>query len=322
MTDIIKKNGIPPYMQVEEYLLKKILNREILPGEQLPTERSLAETLKVSRNTISEAFKRLEKDGVIVSLQGKGTFVKNDLPLPASSRKEELLESIYGVIEKATHLGFTLEQFMTFVNASVYEYSTKSNKVNVIVIDCNEEQVMFFSKYMQKFPYVSVNTILQDELIKLKDSSLVKTADLIITTIRHEEEVKHIIRGKNILSIATVPNLEALVQIAHIAKNQKTGLVCSGKRFYEIFLKTLETAGVATSNITCIDSKENISEFVAEYTNIIVTPLYEKTARNQLKMGEEKNLIVFYYEIDKGSSNIIDLKMAELKKDRKQGSGE
>ena len=79
---------------------------------------------------------------------------------------------------------------------------------------------------------------------------------------------------------------------------------------------------MATSNITCIDSKENISEFVAEYTNIIVTPLYEKTARNQLKMGEEKNLIVFYYEIDKGSSNIIDLKMAELKKDRKQGSGE
>ncbi|OGF50964.1 MAG: hypothetical protein A2231_06545 [Candidatus Firestonebacteria bacterium RIFOXYA2_FULL_40_8] len=317
MKDIIKKNGIPSYVQVEEYLLKRILNREIMPGEQLPTERSLSESLNVSRNTISEAFKRLEKDGVIVSLQGKGTFVKDDLPVPTSSRKEDLLEAIYSVIEKSTRLGFTPEQFMTFVNASVYEYSMKSNKVNILVIDCNEEQVMFFSKYMVKFPFVSVNTVLLDELPKVKDSTLVKNADLIITTIRHEEEVRSIVRGKNILSIATAPNLEALVQIAHIAKNQKVGLICSGKRFFEIFLKTMETAGIATSNIASIGPKENISEFMTKYDNIIVTTLYEKTARNQLKMDDPRNMIVFYYEIDKGSCSIIDTKIAELKKIQK-----
>ena len=319
MKEFVRKNGVPSYIQVEEYLLQKILNREILPGDQLPTERELAAQLDVSRNTVSEAFKLLEKDGIVTSQQGRGTFVNKDLPLPVSSRKENLLEAVDNVIEKSLQLGFTLDQLLSFMSTKIYEYNLKGNKISIIVIDCNEEQAMFFTGYLQKFHFLEVHTILLEELPKLKDSSLVKSAGAIITTIKHHDEVKEQVKNKNILPVATTPNLESLVQIAHLAKGEKAGLVCSSRRFYEIFLETMDKAGVPTGNIILYNQKDNLGEFILKCENIIVTPLYEKAVRNHLSMGDVKNVIVFHYEIDKGSVKAINDMAAELKASQKKG---
>ena len=47
----------------------------MLPGEQLPSVRSLAQELGVNPNTVQKAYQLLERDGLIVSAPGKGSFL-------------------------------------------------------------------------------------------------------------------------------------------------------------------------------------------------------------------------------------------------------
>jgi GntR family transcriptional repressor for pyruvate dehydrogenase complex len=61
--------------QVARNLLGRIRSRSILPGQQLPTERDLAATLRVSRPSVREALRGLQTLGVLTARQGGGVFV-------------------------------------------------------------------------------------------------------------------------------------------------------------------------------------------------------------------------------------------------------
>lgn len=68
-----------PKMLVHDLTVKEVLSyiksRELLPGARLPAERELAEQLKVSRNTIREAYLSLAAKGILSSHRGRGTFL-------------------------------------------------------------------------------------------------------------------------------------------------------------------------------------------------------------------------------------------------------
>lgn len=64
---------VPVYYQVYEALRDKL--SAAAPGSKLPTERTLAHALGISRATLRQALTRLERDGLLVRRQGNGTFV-------------------------------------------------------------------------------------------------------------------------------------------------------------------------------------------------------------------------------------------------------
>jgi len=55
---------------------KKILDRQLNPGDRLPSERELQEEMKISRGTIREAYRTLKQKGYVESRRGGGTFVQ------------------------------------------------------------------------------------------------------------------------------------------------------------------------------------------------------------------------------------------------------
>lgn len=69
------KYQMPLYMQLKDSLAKRIEAKEFLPGETLPSERMMAQEFDVNRETIKKAIALLEKDGLVTSIQGKGTVV-------------------------------------------------------------------------------------------------------------------------------------------------------------------------------------------------------------------------------------------------------
>jgi len=66
----------PLYIQIENLIETKILNKEYLPGSRLPSERDLAKTYGVNRMTIKKAIHNLIDRGLLFSKQGSGTFVQ------------------------------------------------------------------------------------------------------------------------------------------------------------------------------------------------------------------------------------------------------
>jgi GntR family transcriptional regulator len=76
----IADTGIPIYIQLREQLLRAIGAGVVAPGEQLPTMRQVAVALKIDLNTVQRAYAELERDGVLVTTRGRGTFVANPPP--------------------------------------------------------------------------------------------------------------------------------------------------------------------------------------------------------------------------------------------------
>lgn len=77
---LIAENGIPIYIQLREQLLRAIGAGVLLPGEQLPTMRQVAVALKIDLNTVQRAYAELERESVLVTTRGRGTFVANPPP--------------------------------------------------------------------------------------------------------------------------------------------------------------------------------------------------------------------------------------------------
>src|SRR5919109_694737 len=61
--------------QATETLRRFILTEDLKPGDQLPSERELSESLSVSRNIVREALSALVAEGLIVKQPGRGIFV-------------------------------------------------------------------------------------------------------------------------------------------------------------------------------------------------------------------------------------------------------
>ena len=78
MLKAIKKTRI--YEEVVSQIHELIREGKLKSGDQLPSERELAETFKVSRTSVREAIRTLETKGLVVSRTGMGTFVV-DLPV-------------------------------------------------------------------------------------------------------------------------------------------------------------------------------------------------------------------------------------------------
>lgn len=68
----------PMYRQIADALREKINAGELKPGDALPTESTLQEAFGVSRVTVRQALKLLTEEQIIESIQGSGSYVKEE----------------------------------------------------------------------------------------------------------------------------------------------------------------------------------------------------------------------------------------------------
>ncbi|MGB2965364.1 MAG: GntR family transcriptional regulator [Anaerolineales bacterium] len=100
---------VPIYVQIEDSIHSLIAAGQIQPGEQLPTIRELAADIRVNLNTVARAYFELDKEGVISTQRGKGTFVSGMPDKDQIERKRQrLLHSIIeSTLEEARRLGYS-----------------------------------------------------------------------------------------------------------------------------------------------------------------------------------------------------------------------
>lgn len=107
------KSGKPAYLQLVDQVKAAAASGALQPGEPLPSIRPLAEELRLNRNTIAKAYSELENQGVIETLPGKGSFLKeNHSPLRKEIRRKLLIEEIDQAIVMAHHLQVPGPEFL------------------------------------------------------------------------------------------------------------------------------------------------------------------------------------------------------------------
>lgn len=73
---IDKRSYIPIYIQLKNYLKEQITRKKLKPDKRIPSENELSSELGISRMTVRHAIKELEREGIVYTKKGEGTFVK------------------------------------------------------------------------------------------------------------------------------------------------------------------------------------------------------------------------------------------------------
>jgi len=100
----------PLYAQLERGIRVAIATGRLRPGHQLPTVRQLAVDLRVNANTVAKVYLALEREGVLMTKRGVGTFIADVQPKSAqaahAAQREKHLQSIVDrFLTEATTLG-------------------------------------------------------------------------------------------------------------------------------------------------------------------------------------------------------------------------
>ena len=85
----------PIYEQVYDQIKSAIISGELAPGDLLPSIRGLAKDLRISVITTKRAYDELEREGFIVTSQGRGSYVaEKNMELVRESRLREIEEHL------------------------------------------------------------------------------------------------------------------------------------------------------------------------------------------------------------------------------------
>jgi GntR family transcriptional regulator len=108
--EVDESSGLPVWVQLRNRFVYLISTGHYQPGDQLPSVRRLAAETSINYNTVSKVYVNLERDGYVISVRGKGVFVrdigekKRD---DASSVAEAIIEDS---IKRCMMMGMSLDE--------------------------------------------------------------------------------------------------------------------------------------------------------------------------------------------------------------------
>ncbi len=102
---------VPIYEQLVGQIKNQILSGELPENVPLPSVRALSTTLKISALTVKKAYDKLEEDGFVVTVHGKGTYVApTNRSLAVEARRRAVEEDFTQALDKARAVGMTPDE--------------------------------------------------------------------------------------------------------------------------------------------------------------------------------------------------------------------
>lgn len=101
----------PMYQQIMDQIVQRIAIGDCPPGTPLPSIRKLATEIEVSIITVKRAYLELEREGVIITQQGKGSRVNANMDL-LKLQQEELNQHLKEIAKLANSLGLSEDELI------------------------------------------------------------------------------------------------------------------------------------------------------------------------------------------------------------------
>ena len=129
---LIKLNeasGLPLYLQIVEQVKRMAASGSLRSDDRLPTVRELAAELIVNPNTIAHAYQQLEREGVIETRRGLGSYVCSSGSLLSAEARTKLIEDILDrALVEAHHLNIEPDDVAEILNRRISDMRrTQSN---------------------------------------------------------------------------------------------------------------------------------------------------------------------------------------------------
>ena len=114
-------NNLPIYIQIMDYIKRKVIIGELKEGDKLASVREMASNLKVNPNTIQRSYGELEREGLVFTQRGMGTFVTEDNTKIDGLKKEMANNFIDSFIQDMNAIGFRKKEIIELIESKIEE---------------------------------------------------------------------------------------------------------------------------------------------------------------------------------------------------------
>lgn len=116
----------PIYTQLVQQIITSIAKKELLPGERLPSVRSLAADIGINLHTVNKAYQHLRQGGFILIHRQRGVVINPDgTPQADKTYKEELINKVHPFIAESICRGMSEKDFLQLCSQIFAEFTTE-----------------------------------------------------------------------------------------------------------------------------------------------------------------------------------------------------
>lgn len=313
---------VPIYQQLVDRVRSGVRMGTLLPGQQLPTVQELSQSLSIARGTIKRAYDELEHLGVLEKIQGRGTFICNQLT-NSGSRKEQAMAAIDELLDRLEDMGFSSTEINIFLTLKQRERTEDLSVIKVAVVECNPENVAKLTEQLRSVEGIELHAHLL-ELVQAYPYKLDEDMDLVITTATHGDYLESILADRQkLVRVALRLSVDTLAAVMRIRSGDRVGILGSSGRFCDLVLRTCRgyTPGATFSKPRTFGGETDVSAFLVDKDIILVPADFERychsaDAQELLEFGKQHTLIRCAYEMDEGSFLYLEEKLRTLREEK------
>ena len=115
------KSSKPIYEQIIEQIKLNVMKQYLKPGDAIPSVRKLALELEITPGTVAKAYQELERQQIIETIRGKGTFIAGEIELKPDDKKVlEIKKRLQTELMELKMMGYSRSMVVDLVTG-VYE---------------------------------------------------------------------------------------------------------------------------------------------------------------------------------------------------------
>lgn len=103
------------YVQIMDEIRRAVLLGGLTAGEALPSVREVAAEVRVNPNTVRQAYRELQREGLLGTRRGVGSFVREDVNLDDAQREAARRRVARRVLRDAYRHGLNLDELVTLL---------------------------------------------------------------------------------------------------------------------------------------------------------------------------------------------------------------
>ena len=310
---INRSESISIHNQLMEQLKYHIQSGAWESGTKLPTVREMAQALRINYNTVRMAYQELERQGYLVTEQGRGTFVATDTRRKPESQQETLLDLIDEALIKAKGMGISPEEFASTAYTRAKLFPLGNPDVRLLFIECNLADLEHFANNIQQGTGVKPDTLLVEEL-QGKEESFFQQYDLIATTLFHVAEIQVLVGPEQfVIGLMVEPDyIEVLAEIARLSNGARVGLICAEQKGAEAMERVLIGVGATHPKfiLAGVDQPDKIEHVFEEADLIYVSRLALRQHRSD--WPSNKPFRPYVDDLDDGALRLLRRQIARV----------
>ncbi len=112
-------DNLPIYIQIMDLIKSRIVSGQINGGDKLPSVREFSKNLKVNPNTIQRTYQELEREDLVFTQRGMGTFVTEDIGIIKRLKKDMAGTIVNNFIVEMEKIGFGPNEIVEIVSECI-----------------------------------------------------------------------------------------------------------------------------------------------------------------------------------------------------------